>query len=334
MITLMEIGQWVRQASSRLESAGIASPRLEAQLLAAHVLLVDRTYILTHPEAELNALAAETLLQRRESQEPLAYILGYREFCGLKFRVTPSVLIPRQETELLIEEALRFPLSPGRGVRGEGDAELPLSSLREERGPGSEEGLENKSSRDTEAPTGTAGVPPAKQKYPKASHLQLPTSNSPIRVLDIGTGSGCIAITLKLERPDWDVWAVDISGAALQVARENAETLGAEITFRHSDLFSGLEGEKFDLILSNPPYIGIEESLPAEIRNHEPPTALFADNQGLKIYQQLAATYRDYLTENGTILLEIGQTQGEQVAALFQGEILKDLSGNDRAVRA
>ncbi len=271
MITSMEIGPWVNQAAARLEQAGIASPRLEAQLLAAHVLLVDRTYILTHPSGELNELAAEQLLQRRESQEPLAYILGYREFYGRRFRVTPSVLIPRQETELLVEEALRLPNS------------------------------------------------------------QPPT---PHRILDVGTGSGCIAITLKLERPDWDVWAVDISGAALQVARENAETLGAEITFRHSDLFSALKGEKFELILSNPPYVGIEEPLPDEIKNHEPPTALFADNKGLKIYQQLAATYRDYLTENGTVILEIGQSQGEAVAKLFQGQILQDLSGNDRAVKA
>ena len=262
----MTVGEWIPAATQRLERAGVTSARLEAQLLAAHVLIVDRTYILTHPEAELNELAAETLVQRRESQEPLAYILGYREFYGRKFRVTPSVLIPRQETELLIEEALKLPTS--------------------------------------------------------------------LRVVDIGTGSGCIAITLKLERPDWDVWAVDISGAALQVARENAETLGAEITFRHSDLFSGLEGERFDLILSNPPYIGIEEPLPAEIRNHEPPTALFADNHGLKIYQQLADAYRHQLNEGGRILLEIGQSQGPAVAELFQGEILKDLSGNDRAVRA
>jgi release factor glutamine methyltransferase len=263
----MTLGEWIPAATERLTQAGVTSSRLEAQLLAAHVLLVDRTYVLTHPEVELNELAAEGLLQRRESQEPLAYILGHREFFGRRFRVTPSVLIPRQETELLIETALE---------------------------------------------------------------LMVPVK----RVLDIGTGSGCIATTLKLERPDWDVWAVDISGAALQVARENAETLGAEITFRHSDLFSGLAGERFDLIVSNPPYIGVEEELPVEVRSFEPGTALFADNHGLLIYQQLAAIYIDYLTDRGAIILEIGQTQGPAVAELFSGEILKDLSGNDRAVIA
>jgi release factor glutamine methyltransferase len=263
----MTLGEWIPAATERLTQAGVTSSRLEAQLLAAHVLLVDRTYVLTHPEVELNELAAEGLLQRRESQEPLAYILGHREFFGRRFRVTPSVLIPRQETELLIETALE---------------------------------------------------------------LMVPVK----RVLDIGTGSGCIATTLKLERPDWDVWAVDISGAALQVARENAETLGAEITFRHSDLFSGLAGERFDLIVSNPPYIGVEEELPVEVRSFEPGTALFADNHGLLIYQQLAAIYIDYLTDRGAIILEIGQTQGPAVANLFNGEILQDLSGNDRAVIA
>jgi release factor glutamine methyltransferase len=263
----MTLGEWIPAATERLTQAGVTSSRLEAQLLAAHVLLVDRTYVLTHPEVELNELSAEGLLQRRESQEPLAYILGHREFFGRRFRVTPSVLIPRQETELLIETALE---------------------------------------------------------------LMVPVK----RVLDIGTGSGCIATTLKLERPDWDVWAVDISGAALQVARENAETLGAEITFRHSDLFSGLAGERFDLIVSNPPYIGVEEELPVEVRSFEPGTALFADNHGLLIYQQLAAIYIDYLTDRGAIILEIGQTQGPAVANLFNGEILQDLSGNDRAVIA
>jgi release factor glutamine methyltransferase len=261
----MTLGEWIPVATERLTQAGVTSSRLEAQLLAAHVLLVDRTYVLTHPEVELNELAAEGLLQRRESQEPLAYILGHREFFGRRFRVTPSVLIPRQETELLIETALE---------------------------------------------------------------LTVPVK----RVLDIGTGSGCIATTLKLERPDWDVWAVDISGAALQVARENAETLGAEITFRHSDLFSGLAGERFDLIVSNPPYIGVEEELPVEVRSFEPGTALFAENRGLRIYELISEVYRDYLTPGGSMVLEIGQTQGEAVAGLFGGEVLKDLSGNDRVV--
>ncbi len=262
----MLLNDWVTNASNRLTAVRVASPKLEAQVLAAHSMLVDRTWVLTHPEHVVNDLALEGLLQRRESGEPLAYILGYREFFSRRFRVDSNVLIPRQETEVLVETAL----------------ELPVDRLK---------------------------------------------------ALDIGTGSGCIAITLKLERPNWEVWATDISSSALQVARENAETLGADITFRHSNLLEQLAGEKFDLIVSNPPYIGRNEIIPREVREFEPDSALFADDNGLAIYRQLAATIKDHLTPGGRVILEIGQEQGLAVSALYPGsEIIKDLSGNDRVV--
>src|ERR1044072_4019884 len=184
----------MRHARERLEAAGIESPALEAQLLAGHVLLVDRTYVLTHPEEEFPELAGETLLQRREGQEPLAYILGEREFFGRRFRVGPGVLIPRQETETLVEAAM------------------------------------------------------------EQSDVQS--------VLDVGTGSGCIAITLKLERPEWEVTAVDISERALDIASDNAKLLGADVRYLLSDGFASLLGESFDLIVTNPPYVGLHEALP------------------------------------------------------------------------
>lgn len=262
----MELRQWLTLATLRLSEAGVLSAKLEAQVLAAHALLVDRTWILTHPEHEINDLAFEGLLQRRESGEPLAYILGYREFFGRRFRVDPNVLIPRHETEILVEEALKL-------------------------------------------------------------------ENRPLRVLDIGTGSGCIAITLKLERPQWDVWASDISAAALQVARENAEILGADITFRQSNLFDHLTDMTFDLIVSNPPYIGVDELLPSEVRDHEPSSALFADHAGLAVYESLAEQIAPHLAKGGTLILEIGQTQGEAVSNLFPGsKIVLDLDGNDRVI--
>jgi len=262
----MQLNDWVTSASGRLTAVGVTSPKLEAQVLAAHSMLVDRTWVLTHLEHVVNDLALEGLLQRRENGEPLAYILGYREFFTRRFQVDSNVLIPRQETEILVETALELP----------GDR---------------------------------------------------------LKVLDIGTGSGCIAITLKLERPNWEVWATDISSSALQVARENAETLGADITFRHSNLLEQLGGEKFDLIVSNPPYIGRDEVIPREVREHEPDSALFADDNGLAIYRQLAATVKDYLTQSGVVILEIGQEQGLAVSGLFSGsEVVKDLSGNDRVV--
>lgn len=262
----MLLREWLLSTSNRLNAVGVASPKLEAQVLAAHSMLVDRTFVLTHPEHKVNDLALEGLLQRRENGEPLAYILGYREFYTRRFRVDSNVLIPRQETEVLVETALALP-------------------------------------------------------------------SDQLRVLDIGTGSGCIAISLKLERPNWEVWATDISSSALQVARENAETLGADISFRHSDLLEQLAGEKFDLIVSNPPYIGRNEVIPREVREHEPDSALFADDNGLALYQRLVATVKDFLIPGGGVILEIGQDQGRTVSALFpDSKVIKDLSGNDRVV--
>ena len=263
----MLLGEWLISAADRLALAGVSASKLEAQMLAGHAMLVDRAWVLSHPEHEVNDLALEGLLQRRENGEPLAYILGYREFFGRRFRVDTNVLIPRHETEVLVEAALE-------------------------------------------------------------------TENKLLRVLDIGTGSGCIAITLKLERPDWDIWATDISFSALQVARENAEMLGADITFRHSNLFDQMDHEKFDLIVSNPPYIGREETLPREIKDFEPSSALFADDNGLSLYTQLAQDIGPHLESGGQLLLEIGQTQGSDVRALFPGsEVNKDLDGNDRVVK-
>lgn len=260
----MKLQSWLSEASQRLKAAGISSYSLESQLLAGHVLLMDRTWILTHPEHEVEPINFEQALQRREGHEPLAYILGFREFYGRRFRVDKNVLIPRHETEVLVEQAL----------------ELGTDSLD---------------------------------------------------CIDVGTGSGCIAITLKLERPAWSVSTCDTSGGAIQIARENAETLGAEVTFRHSDLLEAYEDASADLIVSNPPYIGIEEPLPVEVKEFEPASALFAEDHGLAIYKRLRAEVPRVLRPGGTLLLEIGQTQASAIGDIFEGvAIVKDLDGNDR----
>lgn len=251
-------------ASTRLM---VASPKLEAQLLACHILNIDRTTLLTHPELEINELAGEQLLQRRELHEPLAYILGYREFYGRRFSVNRSVLIPRHETEILVETALEL-------------------------------------------------------------------ADSPLSVLDIGTGSGCIATTLKLERPSWQVTAVDISQNALEVATRNASDLGAEVEYVESDLFANLSGRTFDLIVSNPPYIGIGEPLPQEVREFEPSVSLFADNHGLAIYERIENEVCQHINPGGRLILEIGQTQREALSNLFPGaKCIRDLDGNDRVIQ-
>ena len=265
----MTVHDWIRGASARLAFAGVDASRLEAQLLAAHAQDTDRTAILAHPRAASPAVAEE-LLERRLSGEPLAYILGYREFYGRRFAVNPSVLIPRQETETVVEAALQM------------------------------------------APPGA-------------------------RVLDVGTGSGCIAITLKLERPDLFVTGVDISEAALATARENATQLKADISFYFSDLFSEVTAA-FDVIVSNPPYIAEKAHLPREIREHEPPAALFAGPDGTRLYGRMAETARPPLVAGGHLVVELGDGMGDAVQAIFEVSgwqavgVYPDLGGMPRAL--
>lgn len=168
---------------------------------------------------------------------------------------------------------------------------------------------------------------------------QLP--NRPLKVLDIGTGTGVIAITHKLERPADEVIAIDISEEALKIAEENAEKLQAEVHFMKSDLFEALEDETFDIILSNPPYISKNEIelMDDSVLKHEPKQALFAENDGLAIYEKIALNIADYLNDSYIIFLEIGFAQGETVKEIFQNAlpeaelgIWKDFSDLDRVV--
>ncbi len=268
----MTLRSWLQTAERRLAAAGIESAKLEAQLLAAHARTADRSWVLAHANEEFDASSADALLARREKREPLAYILGYREFYGRRFTVTPDVLIPRQETETLIETALALPIA------------------------------------------------------------------DQARVLDVGVGSGAIAITLKLERPSWQVTAVDISPAALAVAAENARELGADIRLIESDIFSAIPDETFDLIVTNPPYIGVGEPLMPEVANFEPSLALFAGESGLDFYRRLTEESAVHLDADGYLAMEIGHLQSIAVSSLFavqgwaQAQTVVDLSGIDRVL--
>lgn len=270
----MRLDEWLRQATTRLDLAGVDSPRLEAQVLAAHVLRVERSWLLAHPDHDFPEMAGEGLLQRREAQEPLAYITGYRDFYGRTFGVDPSVLIPRHETEELVEAVLAY-YKPRDGA---------------------------------------------------------------IRILDLGCGSGILAITIKLERPNSDVTGVDISPEALATASANARFLLADVRFMLSDGFSALLGESFNFIVSNPPYIGNDEELPSEVRDHEPASALFSGPTGLEFYARLANEAPAHLEDRGYIFLEVGHTQAAEVRALFESagwkheETRRDLSGIERVV--
>lgn len=249
----MTLGAWLRMAAARLEHEKIPSAPLEAQLLAARTLGKDRSFILTHPELPINESDLEPLLERRANMEPLAYILGTREFFGRAFDVDPRVLIPRQETELLVEIALfRFP------------------------------------------------------------------PDAPLRVLDIGTGSGAIAITIALERPAWTVTATDCSTDALDVASANARRLEASVQLVHANLFpSETPNQQFDLILSNPPYIAIGDPIGPDVA-YEPKQALFAGYDGMDVFRSIAAQAGHHLRPKGELWLEIGFGQSQTVTDLFE----------------
>lgn len=265
----MTADAWLREASTRLREAGVDSPRLDAQLLLAHTLGKDRVWLITHPEVEVPA-TAETLLERRLQREPIAYILGSWEFYGRPFFVGPGVLVPRGDTEAIIEAALG--LSP-----------------------------------------------------------------RPRRVLDVGTGSGCLAITLACEWPDAEVDAVDISEEALAYARRTANSLDAKVQFFASDFLSAVE-DRYDLIVTNPPYVAPGDELQEEVERYEPEVALYGGHDGLEPYRVLSREARRHLNPNGLLIAEFGDGMENTVADTFEAQnwtvvaIKKDLGDRPRAI--
>lgn len=259
----------------------IDSPRLDAELLLAEVLKVSRVYLYTHydrPLAGPERDAYRALVKRRGGHEPVAYILGRREFYGRAFAVSRDVLVPRPETEHLVDAALAF----------------------------------------------------AKER-------------AEVTVLDVGTGSGIIAVTLALELPAARVTAVDLSAAALAVARQNAQTLGASVRLVEADLLSGFsESERFDLIVSNPPYVAQREAkeLDADVRDFEPHLALFGGEDGLAVIRRLLEQAKAHLAPGGLLAFEIGAGQLATVrelcgaAGYVDVQSHADLQGHPRVVAA
>jgi len=268
----------LRKALTRATQQLDASPDLRADSardalhLLIHALGISRVELHADPDRALTKgqqSAYEALIQRRLANEPIQYITGEQEFYGLALRVTPAVLIPRPETEHLVEAVLN---------------EMKLAEL------------------DASQPPGT-----------------------PMRILDVGTGSGAIAIALACHLPDADITAVDLSAVALEVAASNAarHALSGRIRFLKSDLLGALAANElaFDAIVSNPPYVSIADraDLHPQVRDHEPATALFAGADGLDIYRRLIPQARAALLPNGLLALEIGHNQREAVAALLAG---------------
>ena len=293
---LMQIKTILADATAQLNTNEAA---LEAQLLLQHVLNVNRAWLIAHEGDALQANnheVFEALLTRRLNGEPIAYILGYREFYGLKLKVTADTLIPRADTETLVEAALGRIANP---------------SLRAER-----------SNLDNNAEIASS----------------LSSSQRQTSILDLGTGTGAIALALAHNRPQAFVTAVDASEGALKIAQENAQNLEiTNINFIDSDWFSALQNEKFDLIVSNPPYIEQNDvHLSQGDLRFEPVSALVSGAGGLDDIRTIIAHAPQHLNPHGCLLLEHGYNQAESVSALLKQagfseiETVKDLGGNDR----
>jgi release factor glutamine methyltransferase len=259
-------GQALQAARVRL-AATSQNPRRDAEVLLAHVLGCDQAALLTYPERPLSQpeLARyESFLTRRQASEPMQYITGAQEFFGLLFEVTPDVLIPRPETEHLVEALLER-------VGRQANARIP--------------------------------------------NLRIPN----LRILDVGTGSGAIAVALAHALPHSHVTAVDLSPAALQVARRNAERHGVSdrVSFLHSDLLEAVDSADFDAVVSNPPYVADAEVLEPQVSDYEPRSALYAGPTGLEVYKRLIPQARKVLKPEGWLLLEVGYGQSPALLRLL-----------------
>ena len=291
---LPSIAQALGWATDQLRAAS-DTPRLDAEILLAHVLGWPRASVLAEgrsPLAGEQVAAFRALVARRIALEPVAYLTGHKEFYGLDFLVERGVLVPRPETELVVELALAF----GR--------------------------RKTKDERRTIGATSSSVV-----------------GRSSLVVADIGTGSGAIAVALAAHLPDALVYATDISPAALGIARQNVERHGVvdRVRLLQGDLLDALP-EPVDLLLSNPPYTILSE-IDERVRRHEPHLALDGGSDGLAVYRRLLAAAPASLRPGGAAILEIGATQGAEVAGLARArfpaarvELHQDLAGLDRAV--
>jgi release factor glutamine methyltransferase len=286
----------LKQGIAQLRDANIASYTLAAELLLLHTLGRDRTWLYSHPEDELSAEQQSqffALVARRTAGEPVQHLTGKQEFWGLDFEVTPDVLIPRPETEHVIEVALD---------------RLAVREIR-------------------------------------AGRKQTLTGEG-LEIADIGTGSGCIAIALAKELPGANIYATDVSSAAIAVARRNAARHNSSdrIHFLESNLLDALplQAHSLDLIASNPPYIGRCESagLEREVRDHEPHSALFGGEEGYELYAPLISQAAQFLKPGGLLVLELGHNSLPAVQPLLDAPhwtnvgVTNDLAGIPRIISA
>jgi len=281
----MQLKQAVDSAYKLFVENDVPSPRLNAELLLLFVLSRERAYLYAHPERELTPdeqANFDEVVRERARGCPTQYITGHQEFWGLDLLVSPAVLIPRPETEHVVETVLEL-------VK-----EYPFD------GPGR------------------------------------------LKLLDVGTGSGCIALALASELPHAEIHACDISEEALEIARVNAArlALGGKVLFRKSDLLNVYSGEQFDFVISNPPYVGEAdaEKVQKQVREFEPRIAVFSGQEGLDIYRKLVPQAHEHLRPGGWFVAEIGFSEEAKVRELLDGwedvQVTADLQGIPRVVAA
>ena len=281
----MQLKQAVDSAYQLFIENDVPSPRLNAELLLLFVLNRERAYLYAHPERELNAdeqSRYDEVIQERARGCPTQYITGHQEFWGLDLLVSPAVLIPRPETEHVVETVLELL------------KEHPLEGVGK------------------------------------------------LKFLDVGTGSGCIALALASELPQTEIHACDISDDALEMARTNAARLGLsnKVGFRKSDLLAAYAGKQFDFIISNPPYVGEADAdkVQKQVREFEPKIAVFSGREGMEIYRRLIPQAHDALRPGGWFVAEIGYSEEDNVRNLLAGwadiQVTADLQGIPRVIAA
>lgn len=356
----MKVRELLDRGKRKLEGAGIESAELESRRLYC-ALSGDAEGMLfmryNDEASEKTVSDYESFLRRRSEGEPLQYILGSQEFMGFDFRVSPGVLIPRPETELLVEQAVSLILTgrltnfAGTELSPEEDAEAPLNP-----------GAETTAGADRDAPAGpdfkTPAGPDAKvlagpdaktPAGPEESGITFQRNDGqrddgPVRCLDLGCGSGAIGLSVAA-LTESEVTLTDASEDALQLTRENAEGLGVleRVRLLQGDLFEPVRGETFDILLSNPPYIpsDVIPTLDLTVRGYEPVTALDGGADGLDFYRRIAGEAPDLLLPGGILMMEIGYDQKKAVFSLLRETgafsraiCLKDLAGLDRMIIA
>ena len=276
----MQLRRALDSAIQRLTAAQVGSPRLNAETLLMFVLGRDRAYFYAHGDEALTAdqvLRYGDAIAERARGVPAQYITGHQEFWGMDLLVSPAVLIPRPETEHVVETV-----------------------------------------------------------------LELAKNRQTARIVDVGTGSGCIALALARELPEAQIHATDVSADALEIARANAarHQLGARVQFHQTDLLTGLGKVPFDFVVSNPPYVGEDEAdtVEAQVRKFEPRIAVFAGQSGLEVFRRLIPLARDVLKPGGWLVMEIGYSGRDRVEALLLGweevRFVNDLQSIPRVIAA